>query len=762
MRRYLQFVLQHRRLALAIIFSITAAAGYTITKGVLASSVIKLFFGDNPEYTAYRELANEFGGNDVMVIAFEDDALLTPQGVQRLRRITDAISSLEDIVHVDSLISANRIRAEGDDLIIEPYLKQLEEASTATGAEALRMELIKDPLLSGLLISRDGRAFAVLAELGADPDRPIEVVPKILEQVVDCFIREGYPRERLHLAGLVPESTEATEQAKFTLIRIFPITVILLAGVVFALFLRFWPVLITGGVALISIVWTLAFAILLDPKVNLLMAMVPGMMTVIAFSDIIHLYSAYVRERMNGMAAYDAVLKSGSEVGTACLYTSMTTFVGFASIAFVPTPVLRQLGVVLGAGVGIALLLALTLVPIILSLIPQSAGAAPKLESKRAGAMLDALVGACLSVSTRRPWITLGLFTAVIAVCLWGASRIEVEASFSSRLSEDNHIRRAQRFIQERFAAANFLDVYLIAKEGNLLDQKRYAQIERYTEALSALPDVQRVLSPTQLFDLLHAAVAPDKTAPKTGQALAQYLLLFEVSGGEGLRRFVNEERTIFRLSLRLGPDGMRRNAQVGNQAAALAEEQLDAGVRVKPTGITYLFGDWLTFIVEGQKRGLLFAIFSTTLMMIFCLRSLRVGLLSMIPNLLPLIVLGGYVGLLWKQVDSDTILIATFAIGIAVDDTIHFLTRLRFESQEAPEEALKRTFFFTGRAIVQTTVILCIGFLPFAMSDYFSTRIIGTLLPMTLVVALIADLLLVPALVQLGVLRFNRPTWPR
>ena len=119
--------------------------------------------------------------------------------------------------------------------------------------------------------------------------------------------------------------------------------------------------------------------------------------------------------------------------------------------------------------------------------------------------------------------------------------------------------------------------------------------------------------------------------------------------------------------------------------------------------------------------------------------------------------------GGVWDVVDSDTILVATFAIGIAVDDTIHFLTRLRYESSRTRDRnvALQRTFVFTGRAIVQTTIILCLGFSPFAWSDYFSTRIIGTLLPMTLVMALVADLLLVPALVELGVLRFEgKKTW--
>ena len=145
---------------------------------------------------------------------------------------------------------------------------------------------------------------------------------------------------------------------------------------------------------------------------------------------------------------------------------------------------------------------------------------------------------------------------------------------------------------------------------------------------------------------------------------------------------------------------------------------------------------------------------------MIIWMKSVRIGLWSMLPNLLPILVLGGYLGLFYDEIDSDTITIAMIAIGIGVDDTIHFLMRWRFESARSTTtaEALDRTFHFSGRAIIITTVILAAGFAPFAFSDYYSVRIMGTLLPFTLVVALLADLLFVPALVKLGAIKICTP----
>lgn len=147
---------------------------------------------------------------------------------------------------------------------------------------------------------------------------------------------------------------------------------------------------------------------------------------------------------------------------------------------------------------------------------------------------------------------------------------------------------------------------------------------------------------------------------------------------------------------------------------------------------------------------------------MVIALRSLFGGLWSMLPNTIPLLFLGGYIGWFWDFVDSDTIMVAIIAIGISVDDTIHFLFRYRFERERTNDiaVAIDRTFHFSGRAIIITSVILVAGFLPFALSDYFSIRIMGTLLPATLAMALATDLLLVPALIKLGAFRFRPKTY--
>jgi predicted RND superfamily exporter protein len=211
------------------------------------------------------------------------------------------------------------------------------------------------------------------------------------------------------------------------------------------------------------------------------------------------------------------------------------------------------------------------------------------------------------------------------------------------------------------------------------------------------------------------------------------------------------------RLAARLAENGFMFSYEAGEKARELGERLLNPRAVVHISGMTYLLGSFLDDILDGQKAGLFFAFVTIFIMMALMFKSLKIGLWSMVPNVLPLLALGGYVGYFWETTDTDTIIVAMIAIGIGVDDTIHFLTRLKFESARThdPAAALQRAFHFCGRAMMSTTLILALGFLPFAVSDYFTVHMFGTLLPYTLIVAVLADILLVPALVKLGFVRF-------
>ena len=761
MEGYIRFIIRRRYWVLATLALITLGAVAMFRTAVINSSIGGLFLGEHPDYPAYLERARDFGNDDVIVMAVEDPRFLSAAGQERLRKATEAIARLNHVQNVRSVLSAQRIEGDEQGLDVCSYAELVQDEP---GQEKqILQKLREDPYARGLLVSRDGRHTAVVVELTSDGDRPAEDLPKLMKQVYAAFQGAGYARNTLHAVGTSANVAAVMEATRFNLKRLFPMVSVVLLVAVWIMFRRLWPVAITGLVALVAVIWTMGFSLLLDRNISVMVAMVPAIILIIAFSDVIHLCSAYLLELGYGKSKEEAILASAGEVGTACIFTSVTTFVGFVSLSLVPTPVSRQMGLVLGFGAAIALVLAVTLTPILMWIFPR-----PKAwregTTGKVQALLDRFLLAVARLTAARPWTIVLLFVAFAGVIAVGLTRFTIRTDFARRISADHPLRLDGQYFRKHFAGTNSFHLFIKAPAGEtLLSAGTLARVARFQLALERLPDVDRVTSLVDMLKTMHRALKPGAPAteilPTGKNALAQYLLLFEMSGGTDLDRLVDFSRRTMLLRVRLSSEEFRLTGKVGRQAMALARQHLGQTVSVEATGQAYLLGEFFNVILEEQKRALLLVFLLIAVMMVVGLRSLRSGLWSMIPNLLPLMAMAGFLGLFLDYVDSDVLMVAMIAIGIGVDDTIHFLMRFRIESRRQPDvaAALKKTFTYSGRGIVITTVILVLGFAPFAASDYLPIFYLGTMLPLILVVALAADLFLVPALAALGAIRFKK-----
>ena len=360
MAAYIRFILRHRLAVLAICAALTGLSVLSSSRAVVSSSLAELFLGESEEYREYSDRAGTFGSDQILLIGIDDPAFVTPAGEMKLRTAVRAVAALPFVTRVTSILDARRL-------------------GIAAGSDR------ENPLLEGHLVSYDGRSTAVLVELTPEAAQAAERGPTIVRDVLDRFENAGYSPENLHRAGLVVAFAEVIRQTNFSITTIFPYVAVILLLVVYLMFRRLWPALISLGVGLIGVVWTMGFAILLQRQVNILVAGVPAVILIISFSDTVHLCSAYLLELAEKADKRSAILAASEDVGRACIYTSLTTFIGFVSLSLVPTPVFRMLGLVLDFGVAIALLLAMTLVPVILSYLKPP----PVPEGSRAKGLLD-------------------------------------------------------------------------------------------------------------------------------------------------------------------------------------------------------------------------------------------------------------------------------------------------------------------------------------------------------------------------------------
>ncbi|RJP16107.1 MAG: hypothetical protein C4520_19015 [Candidatus Abyssobacteria bacterium SURF_5] len=759
MKSCFRFVLHHRSAVLIFCAFLSLLSLFAISHAVIATSIGKLFLGESPAYKEYLKKADLFGSDEILIIGIDSADLLYPERQERLRSALERIEEIPIVDRVESVLSAQNMRLEDDTLVVSRYAD--EAALDPKRIPELISELKEDSLAGGLIVSESGREAAVIVELKPDPTRPVEQGPRIVAEILKIFEEEGFSRAQLHRAGILAVLSEILVQTQYNLKVLFPIVVVILVATVWLLFRRVWPGVIAFIISMLAVIWTLGFAVLWDRQVDIIISMVPAVIFIVSFSDVVHLCSAYLIELGKGADKQEAIVRTAEDVGKGCFYTSITTLFGFLSLSLVPVPVFRKAGAIFGFGVAAALLLAMTLVPIMFSIMKKPAplrrGTAAFVHE-----MLDWVLMQAQLVTTRRSRLVLALFGILLIISAAGALRVNVETDFVRRLGEGNPVRRDEVWFDRHFSGTNTLDIYVETPEPEgVLDAELFARVARLQDEVEEFQGVDKGISLVDLVEKIHRTLDSEDggTLPTSRPALAQYLLLFEMGGGEDLDRFVDFERRTMRVLLRLKEGGFRSAAATGAKAVLAAKELLGESAVVQATGLTYLLGDWLDEILAGQKRGILFSCFIVSVMMTLAVRSLRAGLWAMVPNIVPLLVLGGYVGGFWEQVDSDTLMIVYVGVGVAVDDTIHFLIRYRIEEArcEDTENAIKRSFEYVGRAMCMTTVILVAGFLPFATSDYFTIHILGTLLPMCLVAALLADLLLLPAMVQIGLIRFRK-----
>lgn len=752
---YFRFVLTHQVFVVGVVALVSVAAAYSSSRAVIASSLEKMFFGDSPAYQRYLDHVAEFGTEEVNVFAYREPSPLAAEAVARLRRIVDRLEAHPEVDRAFTLLDAQSLRGDAATIEIDPYV-ELARGDPGRIPE-LEAELIDDAFARGIVVSRDGQSVAVMVEIRPDPHRPAEVLPQIRRDIVDVFEAEGISGRALHSAGALVSINATVEATEDSIKRLFPWVLVVLLVTVWLLFRRLWPAILSGIVSLFGVLWTVGFAVVIDPEINIMISLVPVVILVVGFSDVVHLCSAYLLELGAGRDKEAAILASAEDVGRACMFTSSTTFVGFVCLSFIPTPMFRMLGVVLGFGVAVALALALTLVPVLFSWMPE-----PK--PLRGGAAwwsqagLDRALLAFERVAVGRAWWVIGAFVALGVWAAVGAARIEVESDFAAKLRPESDVRQDLRWFDAEFEGTSAIDVIVTTPEaGGLFDPERFHAIARLQDELAALPEVRRAMSLVDLMEELYAAYSPERAArervPGTRAGLAQLLSLFEGGGGTDLDRMVDFERRTMRITLRVATDSLTDHAALAERIRGIAAETLPEDTEAEVTGFLFLLGDWVEEILAGQRVGLAVSFVVITGMMWLAVGRFGPAFVSMAPNLFPLLILGGWIGWFWDYVDSDTLIVALLAIGIGVDDTIHFLVRLRVEQERGLERdaALRRTFAFAGRAIVMTTIILGFGFLPLATSDYYSTRMIGELLPLCLVVAVVADLLLVPALAHVG-----------
>ena len=708
---------------------------------------------DDPGLVFYRQTTNIFGGDNLIYVALDNGGdIFTVETFALLHRLARAIEAVDGVHEVTNLAATEAVL--DDEGVVT--VAQLMTAPPRTAADLTRVrgQVRASPLLRRLKAS-DDRSALIMVELDrkllTDPPRQNRVVAAVRELLSK---QEGW-KLNFKLAGN-PVIAEAIERYNTRDQQIFSNLMLLLVSISALLLLRrVSALLLPGAVVLVTVIWVMGLFVHAGQQTNWVTSIITPILFLVGVADVVHFLSRFADELPRARTRMEAVVATLRGVFLPCLFTSVTTAVGFASLMANQVMPVRVFGVFAALGVVLALLATLLVLPAVLSF----GGAWGAGKPPRRGRS-DKLLGGLDRLVQGHPvplLVLAGLLTVGAAV---GINRMRVETNLlkyfkpSARVVQDSH------YIEDTYGGSSPLDIVVdTGRKDGAHDPAVLRALDKLQDGLEKMNHIERGVSVVDLVKELYMVGSGDKAdfrVPDSSAGVAQLLLL---PGPKTLEPLVDTERRLLHLSTRFkgAKLGLRGARALLQQVERLGRELFPAGVKVRLTGSSVLFINMDRYLVLGQIHsfGIVLGVLAVVMVLLFW--SLRVGLLAMIPNLLPIAVMLGLMGWLDLPLDGFTVMIASIAIGVGVDDTIHYLHGLRHRLAAGDDltTAMSATTRTVGQALVYTSLMLALGFWIFCLSDFVGTRNFGLLTGITVVVALVADLVVLPAVIKvLGVPR--------
>lgn len=758
---------------------------------------------DDPAVIVYNEFRDQFGRDDRVILAVETSDLFRFEFLERLKELHETIESeVPNIVEIESLLNARTTRGEENELIVGELLEEWPE-STAD-LEAFREIVFSNPLYVNSLVSADGKMTAIAISpatysslegsddsLGgfddvgissdgsflddvssaAEHSSPVYLTDKEGEAIIEglslLIERFDAPDFRLHLAGALVMTHRLNSTLSSDLGLLLPCTLVLMCLILALLFRRIGGVLLPVMIVVLSLTATLGLMIALGIPGSAAVQILPVFLLTVGICDAVHILAIVYRLRMEGKGEEDSVAQALGHSGFAVLMTSVTTAVGMASFMTAEMASIADLGLLAPIGVMVAFVYTMVLLPALVAIFPMPV---PKIGKIATGVFpMEGVLVAAGTFAARSPWRILFPTFLLIVIGVLGALQIRFSHDGLSWFPETDRLHEDFRAIDENLGGSISLEVVVDTGEaGGLYEPKMMADIERASWEIQNVAVAPIVVGKTfSILDIVketHQALNENRPEmnriPETRSAIAQELLLFENSGSDDTEEFVDTEFRKARISVRVSNvDALLYPPYIAKVERTL-ERRLGPGTSFEITGLMMLLSEIFESLIRSLLRSYAFALIVITPLMMLLLGSLRRGLVSMVPNLIPVLAVLGVMGWLDIALDSTTMMVGAMVIGIAVDDTIHFMHKFHryFEESGDIEAAVRDTMRTTGSALLFTSLVLAAGFSVFAMSEMSNFRIFGLLSSFAALVAFLADILVAPAMLSV-VEGFRKPS---
>ncbi len=743
-------------LLLATLLLITALSG---AGGYQYSVDHRAFFSpDNPQLQAYETLQDDYSRTDTILIALAPAAgqVFDADFLSVLQELTEAAWQVPYTQRVESLTNFQHTRVDGDFIDTANLVDSPAELS-AQDLEQLRRIAINEPFLVDSLVNPAASVAGVRLTLNMPGEDPLAETPAVVLPVRELAeqIRQNHPNIDVHLAGQVVANQVYPEESQADMVRVWPWFALTMLIMLAWLFRSIKAMAVTWTACLIAVFAGVGAIGFLAPVINDAVIVAPIMILTLAIADGIHLVVSWNQGLVAGQSKRDAMTASlARNIGPMTL-TTLLTALGFLTLHFNDSPPFRVMGYMVAAGVLFALLFTLLFTAPLLVLLP---GKGPRRLSPLATA--DSLpMNRLADFVIRKKMPLLGLFLVAGGILAGLSFRNEINDDIVKYYTPDTPFRESMEFVNSELTGVGEINFALPAGAADeIADPDYLRRIEAFSDWLKTQPDVVQVNSVVDIIKRINQVLHNNDPAwyrlPDSREEAAQYLLQYELSLAYGmdLNWLIRHDRAETRVRVAVGTSSGQRIIALNEAAEQWQQDNWEPQWQAPGASLSLMFAHIGERSIAGMFSGMLGALAIAALLLMIGFLTWQHGLASFIANLLPIGMAFGAWSLWNGNIDLGLTVVIGIAFGVVVDDTVHFICKYEHARQDgcSPQEAIRATFLRVGFALITTSAVLGLGFAWLANSAIQISVNTAIVTCLSIVFALLVDLLLLPALLLL------------
>ncbi len=740
---------RNARITLVVLAALTALFAVSLRNVRLDHDFEKFFPTDDIELDRYLEYRERFGydNDNLLIAAANEPSVFDLEFLVLVDSLATRLGRLPDVLTVVSPTRLNDTRVTPVGVFNIPWLRL--ESDTTLESDSAR--IWRDPRIREAFFTPDGEAVLMLLQTA--PGLSKEASDSLMIAVEAAVAGSGL--DEVRMGGRIHGQYWYIQKMQRELVLFFSLSIGLLAIFLAVGFRTLWGVLVPISVVGLTVLWQVGIITLFGKPLSILTMLLPTILFVVGMSDVVHLLERYIEALRNGHSKARALAISYHEVGLATFLTSLTTAIGFATLITSGILPIREFGLYTGAGVFLAFILAFTMLPAVLLLVRTPVHARTTERSGVWYPVLHTLFRKVLRYRRIIPWS----FALLALVGLAYISTLKVDNQLLEDWPDDDPQKQEYYWFEEHLGGVRPFEVEVSVKDSlaSVWDLPMLLAMDAVQQHLENEYGVKAILSPVTVVKSLNKAFngGSDEyyTLPEDPREVKRMVKRAELlMGTDGLRMLAGPDGRYARMSGRMVDEGGHIHAQRNATLDAFIQANTPTSqVEFHQTGMAFLV-DRSNAKLSGQLIGglsIAFALIALIMARVF--RNWRMTLIALVPNIIPLVVVGGTMGLIGIDIKVSTAIIFTIAFGIAVDDTIHMLGKLRIELNKGRTlpYAMKRSMLSAGKALLITSIMLLSGFISLVFSSFASVYYMGLLVSLTLLMALIADLILLPVLVM-------------